>query len=89
VGCQEGLSDTLDNEQRKTLEEIVDHRSGANIEWRHVRALLEALGTVTEEHNGKVTVTVGGMSEVFQPPREKDVDEELLSDLRRMLVRHS
>ena len=53
MGRQEGLSDSLDNEQRKTLEQIVDHRSGANIEWRQVRALLEALGTVTEEHNGK------------------------------------
>jgi len=51
--------------------------------------LLEALGTVTEERNGKVRVTVGGASEVFQPPREKDVDEELLSDLRRMLARQS
>jgi hypothetical protein len=89
MGRQEGLNDSLDNEQRKTLEQIVDHRSGANIEWRQVRALLEALGTVTEEHNGKVRVTVGGVSEVFQPPREKDVDEELLSDLRRMLARES
>jgi hypothetical protein len=89
MGRQESLNDHLDNEQRKTLEEIVDHRSGANIEWRHVRALLEALGTVTEESNGKVRVTVGGVSDVFQPPREKDVDEELLSDLRRMLARQS
>jgi hypothetical protein len=43
---------------------------------------------VTEEPNGKIRVTVGGVSEVFQP-RKKDVDEELLSDLRRMLARHS
>jgi len=87
VGSQEGLSAGLDNEQRKILDQIVDHRSGANIEWRHVRAMLEALGTVTEEHNGKLKVTIGGVSEVIQPPREKDVDEELLSDLRRMLKR--
>jgi hypothetical protein len=89
VGRQEGLNDNLDNEQRKTLEQIVDHRSGANIEWRHVRVLLEALGTVTAEPNGKVRVTVGGLSEVFQPPREKDVDEELLSELRRLLAQHA
>jgi hypothetical protein len=88
MGREEGLNDSLDNEQRKTLEQIVDHRSGANIEWRQIRALLEALGTVTEEHNCKVRVTVGGVSEVFQPPLGKDVDEELLSDLRRMLARH-
>jgi hypothetical protein len=89
MGRQEGLNDNLDNEQRKTLEQIVDHRSGANIEWRQVRALPEALGTVTGEHNRKVRVTVGGVSEVFQPPRGKDVDEELLSGLRRMLARQS
>jgi hypothetical protein len=89
MGRQEGLSDNLDNEQRKTLEQILDHRSGANIEWRRVRALLEALGTVTEEHNGKVRAAVGGVSEVFETPREKEVDEELLSDLRRMLARQS
>ena len=87
MGSQEGLSAGLDNEQRKVLEEVVDHRSGANIEWRHVRAMLEALGTVTEEHNGKLKVTIGGVSETIQPPRDKDVDEELLSDLRRMLKR--
>jgi hypothetical protein len=45
--------------------------------------------TVIDEDNGKIRVTVGGVSEVFQPPREKDVDEELLSDLRRMLDRES
>ena len=37
----------------------------------------------------QVRVTVDGVSEVFEPPREKDVDEELLSDLRRMLAPHS
>ena len=83
------MNGSLDSEKRKTLEQIVDHRSGANIEWRQVRALLEALGRVTEEHNGKVKVTIGGVSEIFQPPREKDVDEELLSDLRRLLARQS
>ena len=89
MGREEGLTDSLDSVQRKTLEQIVDHRSGANIEWRQVRALLETLGTVTEEHNGKVRVTIGGVTDVFQPPREKDVDEELLSDLRRFLARQS
>jgi hypothetical protein len=31
MGRQEGLNDNPDNEQRKNLEQIVDHRSGANI----------------------------------------------------------
>jgi len=33
---------------RKTLEEIFGHPSSANIEWRRVRSLLEALGAATD-----------------------------------------
>jgi hypothetical protein len=38
------------------------------------------------EHNGKVRVTLGGETEVFQPPRDKDVDKQMIVDLRRMLA---
>jgi hypothetical protein len=70
---------------RKTVEELFDHPSSANIEWRRVRSLLEALGSVTEEHNGKLKVTLGAETEVIQPPRGKDIDRQLIVDLRRML----
>jgi len=53
-----------------------------------VLSLLEAVGTVTEEHNGNVKVTLGDETEVLRPPREKDVDKDLIVDLRRML-RHA
>jgi hypothetical protein len=33
-----------------------------------VRALLEGVGTVTEEHNGRLKVTLGDETEVLQPP---------------------
>jgi hypothetical protein len=45
------------------------------------------VGTVTEEHNGNVRITLGDRSEVLRPPREKDVDKETIVELRRMLSR--
>jgi hypothetical protein len=50
-----------------------------------VLSLLEAIGTVTEQHNGKLKVTIGPETEVLHPPRGKDIDAQLVSDLRRML----
>ena len=54
------------------------------IEWRQVGSLLEALDAVTEEHDGKLEVTLGGEVEVFERPHGKDVDKEMIADLRRM-----
>jgi hypothetical protein len=51
-----------------------------------VLSLLEAVGTVDEEHNGKVRVRLGDVTEVLQPPRDKDVDTQMIVDLRRMLA---
>jgi hypothetical protein len=80
------MPDHISGHHRDTLAEIYDHQRGANIEWRKVVSLLEALGTVDEEHNGKVKVTLGPETEVFTPPEEKDIDRQTLVDLRRMLT---
>ena len=76
----------LNNRHRDTLERIFSHPSSGNIEWRQVLSLLEAVGTTTEETNGKLKVTLGPETEVLQPPRGKDVDQQLIVDLRRMLT---
>jgi class 3 adenylate cyclase len=70
-----------------TLAKILDHPASGNVEWRQVRSLLEAVGTVTEHHNGRVEVTLGDETEVFDPPKDKDVDKQMIVDLRRMLTR--
>ena len=75
-------------DHRATLERIFRHPESGNIEWRQVVSLLEAVGSVTEEHNGNVKITLGSETEVLRPPREKDVDKDLIVDLRRML-RHA
>jgi hypothetical protein len=72
-------------DHRATLQRLFSHPTSANIEWRQVLSLLEAVGSVTEEHNGNVKVTLGGETEMLRPPREKDVDKQMIVDLRRML----
>jgi hypothetical protein len=81
------LTSNLDSEHHNTLERIFSHPSSGNVEWRRVKALLEAVGTATEEHNGKLRVTLGGETEVLQPPQGKDIDQQMIVDLRRMLRR--
>ena len=76
----------LNHHHRVTLEKIFSHPSSGNVEWRQVRSLLEAVGTTTQEPNGKVKVELGGQTEVLQPPDGKDVDRQLIVDLRRMLT---
>jgi hypothetical protein len=77
----------LDAEQRNTVEQIFARPSSGNVEWRRVRSLLDGIATVTPEDNGKLRVTLGGETEVLEPPRGKDVDTQMLVDLRRMLTR--
>ena len=76
----------LNNHHRDTVEKIFSHPASANIEWRVVLSLLETIGSVTAEHNGKLKVTLGPETEVLRPPRGKDVDVQMVVDLRRMLA---
>jgi hypothetical protein len=75
----------LDHHHRDTIQKILSHPAGGNVEWRQVLSLAEAIGTVEEEHNGKVKVTIGPETEVLHPPHDKDVDRQMIVDLRRML----
>jgi hypothetical protein len=78
----------LDAEHRNTVEQIFTRPSRGNLEWRPVRSLLDEVATVTEQHNGKLRISLGdGDTEVLEPPRGKDVDTQMLVDLRRMLTR--
>jgi len=75
----------LNSDHRDVMKQLFAVPASENIEWRKVRSLLEALGSVTEEHNGKLKVELGGEVEVLQPPRGKDIDRQMIVDLRRML----
>jgi hypothetical protein len=51
-----------------------------------VLSLLETIGEVTQEHDGKFKVAVGGETETLHRPNGKDIGEQMVVDLRRMLA---
>jgi hypothetical protein len=74
----------MDHRHSDTVVRILRHSSSGNIEWRQVESLLDSFGA-QHRHDGKIEVTIGAETDVFQPPRGKDIDEQMLVDLRRML----
>ena len=76
----------LSSHHRNTVEKIFITRRAPTSSGEQVVSLLEEIGTVTHEHNGKLKVTVGPETEVLAPPQGKDVDIQMVVDLRRMLT---
>jgi hypothetical protein len=76
----------LNNHHRDTLLHIFQHPTSHNIEWPAVLSLLEAVGTVEQQQNGRYVVSVGTETEVLDPPKHKDIDVQQVVDLRRMLT---
>ncbi|MCC9197339.1 hypothetical protein QNO08_17010 [Arthrobacter sp. zg-Y820] len=81
------MTEHLNNHHRDTLDQILRHPTSSNIEWKNVVSLLEAVADTTREHNGKYEVTLGGQTDFLEPPRGKDIDEQTVVDLRKMLTR--
>lgn len=79
------MANHLSSHHRTTVEKVFQHPTSGNVEWRQVRSLLEAVGTVEEEHNGHLKVTLGPETEVFHEHGAKDVDQQSILNLRRML----
>ncbi len=80
------MPEHLSNHHRDTLLQIFQHPASHNIEWPAVLSLLEAVGSVEQHHDGKYVVTLGTETEVFTPPKHKDIDVQQVVDLRRMLT---
>ena len=77
----------LSNHHRNTLRQLFQHPVSHNIDWRAVVSLLEAVGSIVEQHAGKFEVTLGSETEFFDPPAAKDIDVQTVVDLRGMLSR--
>ena len=75
----------LSGHHRATVEKILQHPVSHNIQWHDVRSLLEHVAEVTEEHDGRIRVTLGGETETLDVPSGHDVGEQMVVDLRRML----
>ncbi len=76
----------LSHHHRDTLRQLFRHPTSHNIEWHAVLSLLEAVGTVEQQHDGKYFVRIGGETEVLARPNHKDIDIQQVVDLRRMLT---
>lgn len=74
----------LSSRHRDTVERIFSQPPSGNIEWRGVVSLLETIGTVTHEHNGKLKVSLGSETEVLPAPHGKDVEVQIVADLRML-----
>ena len=59
----------LNNHHRNTLRQIFQHPVSHNIEWHSVASLLEAVGSVVENHDGTVAATVGSEPNTSKLPR--------------------
>jgi hypothetical protein len=75
----------LDGHHRATVERIFQHPVSHNIQWHDVLSLLQSVATVTEEHDGRYKVRLGSETQTFDAPRHRDIDEQQVIDLRRML----
>ena len=75
----------LNNQHRDTVAKILQHPASHNVEWHAVLSLLQYIGQVDERHDGRFKVTIGAETEIFDEPKHKNIDEQQVVDLRRML----
>jgi hypothetical protein len=74
----------LSGHHRDTINQILRHPVGHNIDWQSIVSLLKAIAVV-KTHNGKLLVTLANETETFEPPKGKDIVAQRVVDLRRML----
>jgi hypothetical protein len=67
------------------MEKIFNHPVSHNIQWHDVLSLLHHVAEVTELADGRCTVTLGTETATFDASRRRDLDDQQVVDLRRML----
>ena len=71
-----------------TLQQIFHYPAPGDLQWRDVVALIKHKGTAREEDNGRLTFTLGGISEVFHRSLEENIlDAQQAMDIRHFLER--
>lgn len=75
----------LNNHHLDTLTAIFAHPTSHNIQWVDVTSLIGAIGSIEEKRDGKFRVQIGDEVQVFDRPHTKDIDVQLIVDLRHML----
>jgi hypothetical protein len=77
----------MNKKQRRTLEAIFEDPVRANIDWRDVESLLNALGAeITEGRGSRVRVSLNEVKAVFHEPHpEKEMQKGAIRSLRDLL----
>jgi len=74
----------MSHKHAHTLHQIFQHPTVHNLEWHDVVALMKHLGTVEQENNGNLLVTLNGVSQVLHHSQGKEI-----SDVQQVLaLRH-
>ncbi|MGA7823420.1 MAG: hypothetical protein WCA14_04450 [Steroidobacteraceae bacterium] len=73
------------NRDRRTLEAIFRHPVSGNIAWSEASHLIDRLGTVRQESNGRLLLAIGEHRQVFHPPHAKALTPEEVAQVRRFL----
>ena len=76
----------LNSHHRDTLLQIFQEKTNHNVEWHDVMSLLEAVGSIEQQHDDMFLFRIGQETEVLRRPSEKDIDGQQLVDLRRILT---
>jgi hypothetical protein len=76
----------LSGHHRDTLLKIFQQETNHNVEWHDVVSLLEAIGSIEQQHGDMFEFRIGQETEVLKRPSEKDIDGQQLVDLRRLLT---
>ena len=76
----------LSGHHRDTLQQIFQEKTNHNVEWHDVVSLLEAVGSIEQQHDDMFLFRIGQETEVFKRPSDKDIDGQQLVDLRRILA---
>ena len=64
----------------------LQEKTNYNVEWHDVVSLLEAVGSIEQQHDDMFLFRIGDETEVLRRPSEKDIDGQQLVDLRRILT---
>ena len=75
----------LNSHHQHTLNQILQHPVSHNIEWP-ARVVARSGRFGQGSHDGKFVVTLASRTETIERPKSKDIDTELVVDLRRWLV---
>ena len=76
----------LSGHHRDTLLQIFQQKTNHNVEWHDVVSLLEAVGSIEQQHDDMFVFRIGQETEVLRRPSDKDIDGQQLVDLRRILT---